>query len=317
MNDVSEPATPPDANPRPQPAARRTAPAGFDLALPPRLLLDEQLDWFERDDGPPVFGFRFDSTQGLAREVDWHQHARAQLICVERGLLTTRTRHGTWSLPAGSGGWMPAAEPHTVLIDGPLRGWGMALAGPVCHDLPRDPCVIGISRLLHALAERISDWTPDAPATPRQQHMVEVLLDEIREAPRQRTHLPMPADRRLLRIASQLLSNPADDRSLAQWAQWGGLSARSLSRHFRDETTLSFAQWRQQARLADALRQLSEGRSVADIAHSLGFSSPSAFVIVFRRHFGLPPGRYQSRAEQRLEGGADPIRGLASRPASG
>lgn len=68
-----------------------------------------------------------------------------------------------------------------------------------------------------------------------------------------------------------------------------GLSPRSLTRHFRDETTLSFAQWRQQARLSEALRQLTDGRSVADIAHALGFSSASAFVTVFRRHFGLPP----------------------------
>jgi len=312
MNDEIQPSTGATLS-----SVRRRAPQGFDMQLPAPLLRDQELDWFERDDGPPVFGFRFDSPQGLAREVDWHQHARAQLICVERGLLTTRTRHGTWSLPAGSGGWMPAAEPHTVVIDGPLRGWGMALASPICVDLPDDPCVIGISRLLNALAERISDWSPEQPLSAPQQHMMDVLLDEIRQAPRQRMHLPMPADRRLLRIASQLLAEPADDRSLAQWAQWAGLSPRSLSRHFRDETTLSFAQWRQQARLAEALRRLNDGHAVADIAHSLGYSSPSAFVIVFRRHFGLPPGRYQNRADQGLEGGLDPVRGLASPPPSG
>ena len=137
---------------------------------------------------------------------------------------------------------------------------------------------------------------PPERADLRQQHMIEVLLDEIRTAPRQRMHLPMPRDRRLLRIASQLLADPADDRSLAQWAQWAGLSPRTLTRHFRDETTLSFAQWRQQARLAEALRRSAEGDSVADIAHELGFSSPSAFVTVFRRHFGCPPGRYLARA---------------------
>ena len=289
------------------------APPGFDLQLPASLRQGHALDWFERDDGPPVFGFRFDSPQGLAHEVDWHQHARAQLICVEHGLLTTRTRHGTWSLPAGSGGWMPATEPHTVAIDGPLRGWGMALAAPVCVDLPGDPCVIAISRLLQALAERLC--TGDAASSTRQHHLVQVVLDEIRHAPRRRMHLPLPRDRRLLRIASQLLAEPADDRSLEQWARWAGLSPRSLTRHFREETTLSFAQWRQQARLAAALRQLSDGRSVADIAHALGFSSPSAFVTVFRRHFGLPPGRYLARAGQ--ADGLDPARGLASPTASG
>ncbi len=126
-------------------------------------------------------------------------------------------------------------------------------------------------------------------------------------------HLPMPQDRRLLRVTSQLLAEPADGRSLAQWAQWAGLSLRSLTRRFREETTLSFAQWRQQARLAEALRQLGDGRSVADIAHALGFSSSSAFVTVFRNHFGLPPGRYLARA-----GTARPsARGLASPTASG
>jgi AraC-like DNA-binding protein len=177
--------------------------------------------------------------------------------------------------------------------------------------------VLGLSRLAQALADRICGWSLDQVATPEHQHIIEVLLDEIRTAPRQRMHLPMPHDRRLLKIASQLLADPSDERSLAEWAHWAGLSPRSLTRHFRDETTLSFAQWRQQARLSEALRQLTDGRSVADIAHALGFSSASAFVTVFRRHFGLPPGRYLARAGNGLETGLDPARGLASPAASG
>ena len=273
-----------------------------EIQVPKRLLRDEALDWFERNDGPPVIAFRFDSQQGLAREVDWHHHERAQLICVERGLLTTRTSHGTWSLAPGSAGWMPPLEPHTVTLDGPLRGWGMALAAPACATLPADPCVLGLSKLAQALADRICEWPLGDATTPERQHIIDVLLDEIRAAPRQRMHLPMPHDRRLLKIASQLLADPSDERSLAEWAHWAGLSPRSLTRHFRDETTLSFAQWRQQARLAEALRQLTDGRSVADIAHALGFSSASAFVTVFRRHFGLPralPGAGRARPGNR------------------
>ena len=286
---------------------------GPDVVAARQVMRESALEWFERLDGLPVVGFHIDSAKGLAHEVDWHAHGRAQLICVESGLLTTRTHHGTWSLAPGSAGWMPAGEPHTVAIDGPLRGLGMVLAPTLCHDLPADPCVIGISPLLQAVALRVCEWTPAERVTSRQQHLVEVLLDELRTAPRHRMHLPMPRDRRLLKIASQLLADPADDRSLAQWAAWAGLSTRSLTRHFREETTLSFAHWRQQARLAEALRQLSEGRPVADIAHGLGFSSSSAFVTVFRRHFGVPPGRYLARAAQ----GLDPPRGLASPAASG
>lgn len=266
------------------------------------------LDWFERDDGIGVLGFRINSRHGLEREVDWHSHRRAQLICVEEGLLTTRTQDGTWSLPPGCAGWMPAGQPHTVDISGPLRGWGLILTAAMATRLPADPCVIAISDLAHALALRVIEWPPLPQPDLRQQHMMEVLLDELAAAPRQRMHLPLPRDRRLLRIAAQLIADPADDRGLEDWARWAGLSPRSLSRHFRQETTLSFAQWRQQARLAESLRRLADGASVGDVAHGLGFSSPSAFVGVFRRHFGLPPGRWLSRA------GAS---GLASPPASG
>jgi len=276
-------------------------------------LREQAVQWFEREDGPVAVGFRIDSPTGLAHEVDWHSHVRAQLICVESGLLTTRTRHGAWSLAPGSAGWMPAGEPHTVCIDGPLRGWGVVLAPSACRDLPQDPCVIAISSLLQAVAQRVCEWPLSGPSDDRHRHVLEVLLDEIRAAPRQRMHLPMPRDRRLLRIASQLLADPANARSLAEWARRAGLSTRSLSRHFREETTLSFAQWRQQARLAEALRRLSDGHAVADIAHALGFSSSSAFVTVFRRHFGVPPGRYLTRAGR----GLDPQRGLASPAASG
>lgn len=278
-----------------------------------QMIRNNVLDWFERDDGLGVLGFRVESANGLEREIDWHQHRRGQLISVEAGLLNIRTRHGNWSLPPGCAGWMPPAEPHTVDICGPLRGWGVIISAGLTRELPDEPCVVAISDLLQALALRVTEWPPAETASPRQQHMIEVLLDELRHAPRQRMHLPMPQDRRLLRIASQLIANPADGRSLEQWAQWAGLSPRTLTRHFRDETTLSFAQWRQQARLAEGLRRLSDGQGVSDIARELGFSSPSAFVTVFRRHFGCPPGRYLARNGQPL----NPSRGLASPAASG
>ncbi|MBJ7517901.1 MAG: AraC family ligand binding domain-containing protein, partial [Stenotrophomonas sp.] len=148
---------------------------GPDTEAAKQVLRGSALEWFEREDGLPVVGFRIDSPTGLANEVDWHTHGRAQLICVESGLLTTRTRHGTWSLAPGSAGWMPAAEPHTVAIDGPLRGWGMVLAPALCHDLPADPCVIGISPLLQAVALRVCDWPIADAASAPQQHLIEVV----------------------------------------------------------------------------------------------------------------------------------------------
>jgi len=102
----------------------------------------------------------------------------------------------------------------------------------------------------------------------------------------------MPVDRRALRIAVALLENPNDNRGLDEWAGWAGLSPRSLSRLFRSETALSFAQWRQLARLTHGLERLADGEPVSAVADALGYASVSAFVAMFRRSFGQPPARY-------------------------
>ncbi|GHH51653.1 MULTISPECIES: AraC family transcriptional regulator [Gammaproteobacteria] len=268
--------------------------------------------WFERLDGPPLLAFQVHSEHGLAREVDWHHHARGQLICVESGLLTTRTERGDWSLPAGCAGWMPPGERHTVAVSGPIRGWGVLVTPEACTALPGHPCVLGISDLVQCLARRLAAHAPEEMGEPRLQRLAAVLLDELGDAPPQGLHLPMPQDRRLLRIVTRLIADPADEHALDYWAQWAGLSPRSLSRHFRAETGMSFGQWRQQARLAESLRLLHAGQPVGAIAHQLGYSSASAFVTVFARHYGAPPGRYLQRS-----GRHRPPPRLASPAASG
>jgi AraC-like DNA-binding protein len=42
---------------------------------------------------------------------------------------------------------------------------------------------------------------------------------------------------------------------------------------------------------------LDKGFSVSQIAFELGYNSPSAFVEMFRKEFGVSPGRYKRSAE--------------------
>jgi AraC-like DNA-binding protein/quercetin dioxygenase-like cupin family protein len=288
----------------------------MDIKIPPEpdAMLDPPLHgWFERPDGPPLLAFRVRSEYALTQELDWHSHVRGQLISVESGLMTARTGCGEWALPPGCAGWMPPGEPHTLGISGPIQSWGLLLSPEASANLPTRPGVLGISELIQGLAMRLLGRSPEQLAEPRQQRLAAVLLDELAEAPLQALHLPMPQDRRLLRIVSRLIAAPADAQGLEYWAHWAGLSPRSLSRHFRAETGISFGQWRQQARLAESLRLLHADQPVGAIAHQLGYSSTSAFVTVFARHYGVPPGRYLQRTRQHA---APPPR-LASLAASG
>lgn len=262
----------------------------------------EQLhDRIERADGPAVIAYwdegeAASEQRGGTRTYDWHRHVRGQIYCIESGLVHVRSRHGSWRLPPHRAGWMPPGELHTVSVSGPMSGWGVFIAPDVCAGLPERPCVIGSSELLRALVRRASSWVFAERLGPEQERVCAVLLDELRRAPQEALHLPMPVDHRLLRVARAVLQAPQDNRSLESWAGHVGLSVRSLSRLFRHETALSFAQWRQQARLGSALERLAEGMPVARVAEAAGYASTSAFIAMFRRAYGQSPARYFERA---------------------
>ena len=71
-----------------------------------------------------------------------------------------------------------------------------------------------------------------------------------------------------------------------------GATGRTLARHFRLETGMSFVQWRQQIRILEALRRLGMKEPVTTVAIELGYDSPSAFISMFKKALGKTPGQY-------------------------
>jgi AraC-like DNA-binding protein len=103
-------------------------------------------------------------------------------------------------------------------------------------------------------------------------------------------HLSIPSDERAAAVAACLLEDPALDLSTACGA--GAASRRTVERLFVQATGLSLGAWRQQARVLRAVQLLADGRSPARVAHSVGYSSQSAFGVAFREHLGTSPARF-------------------------
>lgn len=262
-------------------------------------------DLSDRADGPALVAFwGSEAAQSEfrlgTREYGWHRHLRGQFFCIENGLVHVRTRHGSWILPPHRAGWLPPGIEHKVSISGALSGWGVMLTPAASGGLPPEPRVLGVSELLRALVRRATSWSQAEHLLPEQERVVAVLLDEMRLAPHEPLHLPMPSDRRLLRVATALLAQPADARTLASLAGEAGLSERTLRRLFLAETGMSLQQWRQQARLTLALERLAGGDAVNDVAEALGYATPSNFIAMFRKAFGDSPARYFSRRREPL-----------------
>ena len=264
----------------------------------------------ERADGPPVIAVWGSHMPGSefqmgTRETGWHSHLRGQLFCIEDGLIHVRTEQGSWLMPPHRAGWIPPGQAHMASISGVTRAWNVVITPAAARGLPRAPCVFGVSELLRALVRRAVAWTRQDSLAPAQRRMAAVLLDEMKNAPQEPLHLPMPTDRRLLRIANAVLADPGSPRTLADWADGAGLSPRTLSRLCQAELGCSFARWRQQAGLVHALECLARGEPVAQVSDALGYATPSNFIAMFRRTFGESPARYFAARRE-----VDPVDGL-------
>lgn len=238
----------------------------------------------------PVLTFSHD--REAAYRTGWHSHFRAQLVYASKGVMTVAARTGTWVVPPQQAVWVPAAVQHEVSAQGPLSMRSLYLHPEVCGQLPSECCVMGVSALMRELILRAVDLSSSAVNRVRLPRLMRVVIDELIDMERPPLHLPMPRDPRLKTLVDLLLQEPADPRRLEDYARLIGASARTIARGFVRETGMSFGIWRQRLRLLAAIERLGSGAAVTTVAYDLGYQSPSAFIAMFRRSLGEPPGRY-------------------------
>ncbi|GAA1115207.1 hypothetical protein GCM10009668_42420 [Nocardioides dubius] len=91
-------------------------------------------------------------------------------------------------------------------------------------------------------------------------------------------------------VARAILHDPADSTDLATWASRMHVSTKTLQRSFQVSFGASFSDWRTRTRLHASLALLPH-TSVTEVAHRVGYGSPSAFIAAFTKEFGTSPKR--------------------------
>ena len=230
-----------------------------------------------------------------------HAHAHAQLAFGLSGVLRVIVDDGTWIVPPQRAVWIPANVEHEVISAGRVSMRPVCIHKYVLDTQPSSCMVFEVSDLLRAIVERLAavrqDYRPDSPNA----RIAKVLLDEIVVAPNRFLHLPMPKSKAVKVVTEGLISNPANRRTLVEWAESAGASKRSLSRYFESETGMTFLEWRMQLHIHEAVARLSHGERVTDIAYDLGFSNPSPFIAAFKKALGVTPGRYLKLLNKAVE----------------
>src|SRR5471032_1173293 len=217
-----------------------------------------------------------------------HFHEEGQMYISLRGLIVLEVDGNRSVLPPGRIGWVPPRMPHAAAIHGSrlpdgLVGYTIHLTPSLCAQLPREAVVLRIPPLAQALLDRMRAWPQGMPG-------------EVAAAEADPLHLTMPRHPRLLAMAAAIADDPADETDLDSWALQTGLSRRSITRRFREETGMSLVEWRQIVRLQRGMELLTAGQPVTNVAIDLGYDSVSSFIALFRRTLGTTPAKFAQMA---------------------
>jgi AraC-like DNA-binding protein len=188
--------------------------------------------------------------------------------------------------------WVPGGMRHRVASARPFRLLTLYVE-PRQAPLEGACLVVAVDRLVEELLGVAAGFGADYPAGGPEARLVRVILDRLPAlAIAPLLHLPRPTTPELVRITDGLGREPADAKTLDEWAAQVGLGAKTAARRFVAETGLTFGRWRQQCRMLAAVARLAEGATVTRVAFDVGYDDVSSFIAAFRATMGTTPARY-------------------------
>lgn len=210
--------------------------------------------------------------------------------CRGSGYLDVGGRRYVW----GRGGaiWIPAGREHTTGVH--ENSISLPLGNASTADLQlTEPLQAQFSPAWddYLMFCSISARTPVRPDDYNPGHVLDLFADHV--AAQRALSVPMPADPRARGVAMDCL------RSIGTAGGSGLDVPADIQRTFREQTGMSFAQWRYAARMRIARDLLAGGAKPVAVARRVGYAHLPTFSTAFSRFHGLSPREYQERETEK------------------
>ncbi|HEX5381410.1 MAG TPA: helix-turn-helix domain-containing protein [Acinetobacter sp.] len=194
--------------------------------------------------------------------------------------------------PPNYGLWIPAHTAHACIAREiqPTHYICIHLHPELCKYFPQTTKAVEISPFLRHLIKEVLRQKP-VTTSAEYEHLLHVLLDQLRTAPAYEHYLPQTQHRVLKPILQQLANPQCFTKSLQQILHEFQFTERHLLRLSQQELQLSLAEWRNRAKILYAIDQLHAGSTVKKLAYDLGYQHSSSFIEFFKRYTGQTPAQ--------------------------
>ena len=235
---------------------------------------------------------------GMHVDLQWHFHDMHKLLYAFEGAIEVESTRGRNLIPPQMAAWIPAEVPHCTSIHG-IRWVSVFFAPDMLHDSERRVRTVIVSPLMREMLRESMRWPIDAPDSIVRSNFFEAmgtLCEEwiVREA---RLFLPTSNDARVKRALEYTAKRM--ELNLPEICRHAGISVRSLRRHLKLETGMTWDAYRHRCQLLQAISLLGEtDEPMSEIAARCGFESPSGFAKAFRHAMGEAPRDYRHRTRE-------------------
>lgn len=147
--------------------------------------------------------------------------------------------------------------------------------------------IVGVPPLARELLLRAVETAPLDLRDERSAALCRLLFAELGDLATVPLELPLPTDGRARALADAIVGSPG--ATLTDLIRDVPAARRTCERHFLDETGMTLAAWQRRARVLAALELLERGATVTTAAATVGYSTPSSFVVAFRSETGETP----------------------------
>jgi len=220
-------------------------------------------------------------------------HRWGQFVYSFCGVMEVKVGQDHYIAPPPYGVWLPPGVLHVGQNREATSYCLISIDAEYLKKLPKNPCILAVNPLMRSILEYLRDHFQGAPLQEEDERLLLALRDQLARAECAGSYLPDTEDALLAPVLRELRACPGDNRSLSDFARAVNTTERTLIRRCKTELGMTFTEWRQRLRIMAALSMLAQGQTVENIAFDLGYSSASAFIVMFRKLMGMTPDEFR------------------------